>query len=201
MATFLDIGLAQHFSVIFPVLLVFVFVFAILEKTKVFGENKGLHGIIALCLSLMMLFVPGVVTIISTMAPWFVLIFLFITFLLIFLMTLGVEWTKITSYMSKDFMAPHWILLVILLVIFIGSIGASYGDSLLPYSSENSKVTTDGNSSMPTGIVGEDGRTTDTGDFNSNVGRVIFHPKVLGMLFLLLIGSLTIKMLSGAAVK
>ena len=59
MATFLDIGLAQHFSVIFPVLFVFVIVFALLEKSKILGDNKGLHSLIALCLAIMLLFVPG----------------------------------------------------------------------------------------------------------------------------------------------
>ena len=57
MATFLDIGLAQHFSVVFTILLVFVIVFAVLEKSKILGGNKGLHSLIALSLAMLMLFV------------------------------------------------------------------------------------------------------------------------------------------------
>jgi hypothetical protein len=86
---------------------------------------------------------------------------------------------------------PHWFLLVIALVIFVGALGSVYGGSMLPYSggATQMNVSTEG--------VGE-GLTTDTGDFNKNVGRVIFHPKTIGLVFLLLIGALTIKLLAKA---
>lgn len=193
MATFLDIGLAQHFSVIFPVLLVFVIVFALLEKSKIFGENKGLHSLIALCVALMMLFSPGVVQVISVMAPWFVLMVLLIVFFMLLLMSFGTKWDAIANY-ATGWQLPHWFFLIIALIVFVGALGQVYGSSLLPYSDEatgqNVTVSGDGN---------VDGVTTDTGDFNQNVGRAIFHPKTLGFIFILLIGSLTIKLLTGTA--
>jgi hypothetical protein len=190
MATFLDIGLAQHFSVIFPVLLVFVIIFALLEKSKMLGENKGLHSLIALAIALMMLFVPGVTQVVSIMAPWFVLIFLLIIFFVLIMLAIGMKWEVFAGYMSR-WETPHWFLLVIALVIFVGALGSVYGGSMLPYSggATQMNVSTEG--------VGE-GLTTDTGDFNKNVGRVIFHPKTIGLVFLLLIGALTIKLLAKA---
>jgi hypothetical protein len=188
MATFLDIGLVQHFGVVFPVLLVFVIVFAILEKSKMLGENKGLHALVALSVAMMMLFVPGVVQVVAIMAPWFVLLFLFVFFSLFLLMAFGVKWERIVEYATKDWETPHWFLLIIGIVIFIGAIASVYGGALLPYSGETG--TTMNASTDSTGT------TTDTGNFNENVGRVIFHPKTIGMVFLLMVGSLTIRLLA-----
>jgi len=187
MATFLDIGLAQHFSVIFPMLLVFVIIFALLEKSKMLGDNKGLHSLIAFSIAMMMLFVPGVTQVISIMAPWFVLIFLLVIFFVMIMLSIGMKWEVFAKYMS-GWETPHWFLLIIALIIFIGALGSVYGSSMLPYSGANAQVNTSAG--------GTTGMTTDTGDFNSNVGRVIFHPKTIGLVFLLLVGSLTIRLLS-----
>jgi hypothetical protein len=191
MATFLDIGLIQHFSVIFPLLLVFVIIFALLERSKIFGENKGLHSLIALCVAIMMLFTPGVVDVVSTMAPWFVLMLLAIIFFLVILLALGTKLESIIDYASEDWGVVHWFLLVIGLIVLIGALGNVYGEALLPYSEERT--------GEPVNFTEEgtvEGVSTDTGDFNSNVGRVIFHPKTVGMFFLFMIAALAIRLLS-----
>jgi len=193
MATFLDIGLVQHFAVIFPILLVFVIVFALLEKSKMLGENKGMHALIALCIAMMMLFVPGITQVIAVMAPWFVLMFLFVFFFFFLLMAFGVKWEKISEYASKDWETPHWFLLVIGIVIFVGAIATVYGSSLLPFSQEP------GTAAQINATEGA--TTTDTGSFNQNVGRVLFHPKTIGLIFLLMVGSLTIRLLAGGSKK
>jgi magnesium-transporting ATPase (P-type) len=187
MATFLDVGLVQHFSVIFPILLVFVIVFALLEKSQMLGNNKGLHSLIALSVALMMLFVPGVVKVISLMAPWFVLMFLLVIFFMVLIMSSGTKWDNIASYMS-EWNTPHWFFLIIGLIIFIGALASVYGTSMLPYSSEDQV------NASATGTA--QGTSTDTGNFNQNVGRVIFHPATLGMVFLFMVGSLTIRLLT-----
>jgi hypothetical protein len=186
MATFLDIGLAEHFAVIFPVIFVFVIVFALLEKTKILGTNKGLHSLIALCVAIMLLFVPGLVKVIVIMAPWFVVMFLLVILFLLLLMAFGTK-AEAISKVASDWGTPHWFLLIISLIIFVGALSSVYGSAMLPFSSENA-----GNVSAST-----TGTNTDTGDFNQNVGRVIFHPKTIGLIFLLLVGSLTIKLLAG----
>ena len=198
MATFLDIGLAQHFSVVFTVLLVFVLVFALLEKTKILGDNKGLNSIVALCLAVMTLFLPGVVAVIAHMAPWFVLILMFLIMLLTLLMAMGTKWEQIAKYASADFQVAHWFVLIILIIVFVGALSTVYGETLLPYS--GGKVIQD-NESSPQGVLGEDGTVTDTGDFNKNVGRVIVHPKVLGLLLVLMIGALAVKLLTGRVIS
>ncbi|NQU79411.1 hypothetical protein HQ545_06610 [Candidatus Woesearchaeota archaeon] len=184
MATFLDIGLAQHFQVIFPILLVFVLIFALLEKSKILGENKGLHSLIALSIAMMLLFVPGVVDVINVMAPWFVLFFLAIIFFMFLLLAFGTKWEAVTEY-ATGWATPHWFILVISIVIFIGALANVYGGAMLPFSGEDS---------VP--LEGAEDTATDTGDFNQNVGRVIFHPKTIGLVFVLMVGSLTIRLLA-----
>ncbi|MBI5398496.1 hypothetical protein HZB03_03455 [Candidatus Woesearchaeota archaeon] len=188
MATFLEVGLLQHFSVIFPVLLVFVTVFALLQQSKMFGENKGIHSLIAISIALLMLFSPGVVQVIGIMAPWFVLIFIFILLILLGFKFLGVSDKSIAETMSS-WGTIHWFLLVIGIIIFIGAISSVYGASLLPFSgAATTTIATAGGNT-----------TTSTGDFNANVGRTIFHPKVIGTVFILVVGSFTIKLLCGSS--
>ena len=103
----------------------------------------------------------------------------------------GVELDSIVD-VASSWGTPHWFLLVLGLVIFIGAVGTVYGSSMLPYSSEAT-----GQDFNITG-TGETGTTTDTGDFNSNVGRVIFHPKTIGMVFIMAVGALAIRLLATA---
>ncbi|MBT5023303.1 hypothetical protein HOK51_07335 [Candidatus Woesearchaeota archaeon] len=192
MASFLDIGLVSYFGVIFPILLIFVIVFAILQKTDLFGDNKGLQSIVAFCVAMITTIVPGVLQVINIMAPWFVLLFIFFTLLLISLKFLGVSDVSITTYMSKDWETAHWFVLSLALVIFIGSIATVYGSSLLPYSDDEGGLADDAE-------VGDGDLDVDTGNFNANVGALLFHPKTIGMVFVLLIGSFTIRLLAGKA--
>ncbi|MBU0461929.1 MAG: hypothetical protein KJ574_05065 [Nanoarchaeota archaeon] len=197
MATFLDVGLFSYFSVIFPVLLVFLLVFAVLTKTKFFGDNKGVYALIAFALAMMMLFTPGIIKVISVMAPWFVFIFIFFTLGILTLMILGTSSDSITKYMS-EWDTVHWFILAFAIIIAIGSLASVYGGSLLPYTSETAAGETvehvsGENASAETATTG---RTTSTGDFNQNVGRVLFHPKVIGMIFVLLVASFTIRMMA-----
>ena len=196
MATFLEVGLFSYFSVIFPVLLVFLLVFAVLTKTEFFGKNKGVYALIAFAIAMIMLFSPGVVNVINVMAPWFVFIFMFFVFILLALLLMGVKSESITDYMSGDWTVVHWFILSFAIIIAIGSLATVYGGSLLPYTDESGEPIGEESDS---GMSAEDsttGRTTSTGDFNKNVGRVIFHPKVLGMVFVMLIGSFAINLLA-----
>lgn len=189
MATFLDIGLIQHFQVIFPVLLIFVLVFVLLGKSQMFGDNKGMHSLIALCLAIMMLFVPGVIQVFSIMAPWFVIIIVGIFFFMLILLFVGVKPSVLVDDVSGKWTSIHYFLLVVALVIFIGALGTVYGSSMLPFSNEGNVTAANVDTS------------TDTGDFNQNVGRVIFHPKTIGMVFILLVASFTIRLMGTVAKK
>ena len=81
-------------------------------------------------------------------------------------------------------------ILVIGIIIFVGAIGSVYGSSLLPYSGANATLSANAGNT-----------TTSTGDFNTNVGRTIFHPKVIGMVFILIVGTFTIQLLARGPAK
>lgn len=191
MVTFLDIGLLEHFAVIFPFLLIFLIVFGILQKTALFGDNKGIHALIALSIAVISLFTPGAIEVIVVMAPWFVILFIFILLFLMSLKITGVSDKSITDYMSKEFDTAHWVILSAALAIIVFGVSFVYGSSFLPFS-EDSHGDLD---------VRDGNFTTDTGNFNQNVGRVIFHPKTVGAIIVLLLGSFTIRMLAGATKK
>lgn len=194
MATFLDVGLFGYFSVIFPLLLVFLIVFAVLSKTEFFGKNKGVYSLIAFALAMMMLFTPGVIKVINVMAPWFVFLFMFSILFMVVLMVMGVKSDAIVDYMSGRWDVAHWFMLVIAIIVGIGALASVYGGAFLPYTDSDA-----GDGAVDTDVSVdslETGQSTSTGDFNANVARVIFHPKVLGLIFLLLIASFTIRMMA-----
>jgi hypothetical protein len=97
MATFLDIGLLQKFGLIFPFLFVLVVVWGVLSTTKFLGDKKFIHGIVALVLALLVLFSTTLREVINNMAPWFVLIFIFIVLLLLGLKTFGMTNSEIQA--------------------------------------------------------------------------------------------------------
>jgi len=89
MVSLLDVGLLKHFQIIFPFLFITVFIFAMLTKMKLFGDNKGIHMIIALLLGFMSLLSPVIRNTINIMAPWFVLLIIMTVFIIFAVMTLG----------------------------------------------------------------------------------------------------------------
>lgn len=186
MATFLDIGLLQHFSVIFPFLLVFVGSYALLLKLKLISEDKGINAIIALALASMTLLSDAAVQLITTASPWFVVLFMFLLFLVLIFRFMGVKEDTITGVMESGWEAPHWIILVIIILIVMGSIGVVFGPGLLEVREQPSQGQVI-NQTIPPG---------QTGDFNQNIVNVAFHPKVVGLISLLLIALFAIRTLA-----
>ncbi len=193
MATPLDLGLFEHFRVIFPLMLIFVLIYAIMQVSKVFGDNKSLHALIAFCIAALFLFIPGLTDVLGYMIPWFVIVFVVIFIFMLALKFMGASDKAITDYMSV-WSTPHWFFMAFAIIIVMGSIAAVYGDALLPYTTNSS----DGDI-----LVGAENfsSSTSTGDFNSNVGRVIFHPKVIGLVFIFAVASFTIRFMAGGPSK
>jgi len=66
----LDLGILQLFDFIFPVLLVWAFVFALLQKTEVVGKSMGINAIIASATSLTILLSRTAIDLINFIIPW-----------------------------------------------------------------------------------------------------------------------------------
>ncbi len=77
-----DLGV---FSYVVPFLLIFALVFAIIEKTKILGENKGIHVIVGLSIALLSLQFDIVSVFFATIFPRFGVILAIFLVLMIFL--------------------------------------------------------------------------------------------------------------------
>lgn len=133
---FRDFGL---FDIVLPFLFVFTIVFAILEKTKILGEEKdkttkkNLNSMVAFVVGMLVVATNKVVTIINESLPNVVLLIVgFISFLLL----IGTFWSG-----EKDFMSTHkgWykaftiISFIFLIFVFLGAIKTDSGESWLEY--------------------------------------------------------------------
>ncbi len=183
MASVLDVGLLGKFSFIFTMLFIIVIVYGILEYTKIFGDRQGLHILVAFLVGIMLLLVPSVSDVISTITPWFILLFIFILLMVIAYKMLGATDSDIKNAMTTNKSIIYWIM-IFSVIILLGGLGKVFF--------------TGGDSSV--GInVNETGTTTssDVGQTGTNaLWATIFHPKVLGLIFLLLIGVFTITSLT-----
>lgn len=175
MATPMDIGLLKEFGVIFPFLLIFIVVYAVLIKTEFFKENKSLASLLAVVCGIMTLFSTIVRETIIVMAPWMVLLFIFIVFLLIAFMIFGTTESDVMSLIkSEKFGVGLWVL-ALALIIAIGS--------LVSVISEHGGVGGDDDTEVP-----ED----QEGDF----WKTLANTKVLGLVLILFIASFTIRSLT-----
>ena len=158
MATFLDVGLLEHFLPVFRFLLILIICYAILKKTELLGENNGLIWVASLSVAFLALFSGGSIELISMLTPWFVVMFIFLFLLFMILMFWGVEKDKLLTQVG----GPTVLVVISILMLIIG-ISNVFGDAFSPY--------------------GEDGEV----DIQSETMATIFHPRILGAIFMLLI--------------
>mgnify|MGYP006294370653 CR=1 FL=1 len=189
MVTILDSGILEHFTIIFSLVFVIAVVYGVFQMTKMFGDNKGLHALIALIVGLLVIMVPDITQIISTMIPWFALLFIFILFVLMAYKIFGATDEDIASVLHTDNVVI-WVIIIVVIVIVIASFSNVYGQRLLSESADEGKAGESGGESA------EEGESTGTTSFGQNVSSTIFHPKVLGMLFILVIAIFTIALLA-----
>ncbi|MBU0929500.1 MAG: hypothetical protein KJ623_00315 [Nanoarchaeota archaeon] len=164
MATLLDTGLLYHFLPLVTFLFIFSIVYIILENTDWLGKNKSLKFIAALSIALISLFAGGVVDLINYIVPWFVFIFIFLILLFMGLTFLGIEKNVVWNNLSI------WTVMVISFLLLLIGITQVYSSIFTPYADTNVTKT-----------------------IGSETLRTVFHPRVLGAIFILIISSLTIR--------
>jgi len=174
MATILDITGLESFSLLFSFLFVLVIVFAVLSYGKFLGENKTIHGLIALLIAIMALFSENVVNSINMMAPWFVLFFVFILFMIMAFKIFGTTDSDIMSVLANpEYRYIIWWVVAIGLIIGIGSLTSTVWGEGVPAHNESST---------------EVGSTGSSAFFDT-----LFHPKILGIALILLVAVFTIQ--------
>lgn len=169
MATFLDVSVLSLVTPIFVFLLIFVLVYATALKTKILGENNALIVTAALSVSVIAMFAgSSVPQFITNTVPWIVALFIGLLFLIFIYLFLGGSSEK--EIMEQ--LGLKWVVFVILIVIvFIGLVQVI---RLSPLQQGNA--------------------TQDT--FKQEVVSTLVHPRILGALFLMIIASFSVKLLT-----
>src|SRR3989338_3223477 len=128
MATILDIGILQSFDFIFPVLLVFSIVFAVLQKTKVIGDSMGINSTIAIAASFMVLLSETLVKIINFIVPWFAVAIIFFILVILMFQVFGAKEENVAKALSDK--SLQWLLIGVAIVILTAGFGTVLGQQL-----------------------------------------------------------------------
>jgi|SRR3989338_36324 len=189
MATFLDLSLLQGFSFIFPVLVVFSFVFAILQKFKILGDKAGINAIVAVAASFLVLLSETARQMIEFMIPWFAVLIIFFVLLMLVFMVFGAKEATFEHALHNN--AVVWTIIGIIIVIMLAAFGNVFGQSLT--SKSFAAGTAPANATSGT----YSGSPVATPSYEQNLYATLFHPKVLGVIILFAICIFAILLLSG----
>ncbi|HLP79397.1 MAG TPA: hypothetical protein VK158_02080 [Acidobacteriota bacterium] len=188
MATFLDIGLVSKASFIFAFILVWCIVYAVLSYSKTFEAKENIRALIALMVALLTMLSPPIVKIVSIIAPWFSLGFVFIFFLLVGIMMFGIDKNTVAEWVKgsgSGLTIRYWIIIVSA-IILVGALGAVFFSG-------------DPTAGTQTNISASEGTTTDGSVGSVGAGALmatIFHPKMLGAIFVMLLALFTVLQLA-----
>lgn len=145
MATFLDISLVNFLGPVFMFLLVFAIFFGILGLTRFLKDvpgERGLYAIISLVVSLFVVIATDISTLLSTLAPWFAALIVFIFFIFIILkMFVGENANFFSDFLlSKENAAVKWVLVVLFVLILLISLSSTFGQKLANQDPSNGGV-------------------------------------------------------------
>ena len=169
MATPLDTGLLEYVAPIFSFLLVYAVIYAVLIRSKIFGDNNLINSVIPLAVSVLLLLMPGAVSFINFITPWFVvLVIVGFAVALVFLF-LGVKDETVRGWVHNP--TIYWTILIFMMIIIVAGLTHVFGNFF-------------GQPEASSGSIG------------SEVQFSIFHPKIIATIFVLIIATFAIKFIS-----
>ena len=173
MATVLDLGLIRAFDVIFPVILVWAVVFALLQKTKAISDNPSVNATIGVAAAFMILLSDAAVDIINFVMPWFTVAIIFFTLLLLVFYVFGLKDEQLGAVVSDK--GVYWTLIAVGIVIILAAFGNVFGQQL----TDQSFTDADGNV-----IEVDRDAGVATSDHRQNLVNTLFHPSVLALILI-----------------
>ncbi len=180
----IDVGFLSYFSPIFIFVLVFVMGYGTFQFTKLFGENKILHALIALFIAVVFLFSTTATTVVMFIAPWFTVLFIFIVFILMAYKLFGATDSQIKKVISKESSIQYFIIAVGIIILILG-LGMGFGQELLE-SAGGVMETRDALTEAGEG-------STATASFQKNLVATLFNSKILGMVLIMIVAAFTIR--------
>ena len=176
MATALDLGLIEYFVPFFVFTFVAVVIWALLEKTGFFGKKHWANALISFCVAVLFIVVPEVSEIVTLITPWFIILLIFLLFLILMFLFMGVDASKVAGVFGEN-PTVFWAVFIVSLGIFGYAFTQVYGEQIHDIT------------------AGEDSGETD---LSQTIGAILFTPKVLGMVFLLVMAAFVVRFVSGS---
>jgi len=194
MANFLDIGLLNNFSSIFVFLLVFVGVYGLFEKTKILGENKKpLNSMLGLVTGIFVVLSNKAVAFIVFVLPWFFIIGMILILFIFIGKMFGKTDKDVAWAFTWNTSSPviTWVIIVVVIILFFG-FSHVFGQELLE---DNPEFNGTANEAAQNYLTNQT-HDVNTGDYSSNSLATLIHPKVLGMVVILLIGMIAMLLIT-----
>ena len=179
MATLLDVGALGFFLPVFVFIFIFSILLALIEKTKLLGDNKLLNVAAAFSVAAVSIFAGRLTSLIGVIVPWVVFIFVLLVLIFLIFQFFGIKERDIW-----DLFGEATVFIVILIIILVG-ITTVFEGTLSPY----------------TGGPAVSGTGTDTTvnaatNPRSETLRTLTHPRLLGALFTLVVAAATVTYLT-----
>lgn len=162
MATILSSNLLEFFMPIVIFIFIFTIFFSLLNKIQIFSDNKPLNSLVALAVTILFIAVPEARQIVEIATPWFVIFVVAGLLLIMCFMILGIEPSFIKE-VAQDNAVVIGVTIGGVALIFLFSVTQVFGPSILAYPGAGE-----------TGVL-------------SLLKRTVLHPKILGLLIMLII--------------
>jgi hypothetical protein len=194
----IDLSLLGNFGFLFSFFIVLVLTHVVLGITNLFKDQKHLQTLLSFSIAFIILFATPALKLITFMTQWFAVFFVFVMFILIAIMMFGIKSEDITKYIKtpSDGSSSS----VIIAIVVIASLILLSGIGLLFFSGDSSQTSQDlqqtANSSSTASPGSSAVQSVDSARGPQVLEATIFHPKVLGMIFILLFGMFTVQQLS-----
>ncbi|MBN2421321.1 hypothetical protein JXB27_03525 [Candidatus Woesearchaeota archaeon] len=178
MVTFLEGSLLRPFDTFFAFLFILVAVYAILNKTKIFGENSFTNGILAGAVAVLAAMSNTVTKTVAYATPWLVFLLVIVLFLMLIMTFLGAD--EKSFFLNPSDTTAVSIIAALVIIIFILAVGEVRED-------ERQEAAESGENSVLS--------------FPTRVGETLRSPVVIGLVITLLIALFTVLMLSAVPKK
>src|SRR3989344_6859083 len=157
-----------YFMPLFSFLLVFIISFALLNKTKILGENSFLHVFVSFVIAIIFFVSPTAQKFTKLSMPW---VGVFVVCLALIMLTLAFVGGKVENVIPNPALGKAAV--IVLLAIFLISAINVFGPVIKPY--------------LPGGVE------TGGDEYLLSVKHVIFHPTVIGSFILIAIAAVVSK--------
>mgnify|MGYP001561050460 CR=1 FL=1 len=162
MATILSANLLSFFMPIVIFIFIFTIFFALLNKVKIFSDNKPVNSLIAFAVTILFIVIPEARQIVEVATPWFIVFVVFGLLLVLSFMILGVE-SDFIKEVAKENAIVLGVVIGGVVLVFLVSFTQVFGPGVAQYPASG-----------------------DASVF-AMLKRTLLHPKILGILILLII--------------